>query len=118
MGSARNILYGFASALLLFSVAVAIQQSYLGHLNSVIAASQPQRNAKPGVPGTSAWAPLGRGSSVFSEREAWTDVAPDARQVDPSRSEEHTSELQSLAYLVCRLLLEKKKKRTVHVPLL
>src|SRR3989441_6275634 len=29
--------------------------------------------------------------------------------VTPSRSEEHTSELQSLAYLVCRLLLEKKK---------
>src|SRR3989441_7710342 len=29
------------------------------------------------------------------------------------RSEEHTSELQSLAYLVCRLLLEKKKK--VHI---
>src|SRR2546425_5347855 len=28
----------------------------------------------------------------------------------PMRSEEHTSELQSLAYLVCRLLLEKKKK--------
>src|SRR5205823_14467820 len=27
----------------------------------------------------------------------------------PPRSEEHTSELQSLAYLVCRLLLEKKK---------
>src|SRR2546425_8241147 len=31
-----------------------------------------------------------------------------ARPAD--RSEEHTSELQSLAYLVCRLLLEKKKK--------
>src|SRR5205823_11798435 len=33
-----------------------------------------------------------------------------------ARSEEHTSELQSLAYLVCRLLLEKKKKRqtTTH----
>src|SRR5229473_5017395 len=30
----------------------------------------------------------------------------------PFRSEEHTSELQSLAYLVCRLLLEKKKKKT------
>src|SRR2546425_7106915 len=29
------------------------------------------------------------------------------------RSEEHTSELQSLAYLVCRLLLEKKKKKTL-----
>src|SRR5687767_15358968 len=30
------------------------------------------------------------------------------------RSEEHTSELQSLAYLVCRLLLEKKKKQTTN----
>src|SRR2546425_4729061 len=29
------------------------------------------------------------------------------------RSEEHTSELQSLAYLVCRLLLEKKKTQTL-----
>src|SRR5205823_11649726 len=34
-----------------------------------------------------------------------------ARTVE-ARSEEHTSELQSLAYLVCRLLLEKKKKNT------
>src|SRR5687767_15736496 len=31
------------------------------------------------------------------------------RKVRAPRSEEHTSELQSLAYLVCRLLLEKKK---------
>src|SRR2546425_5297888 len=31
-----------------------------------------------------------------------------------NRSEEHTSELQSLAYLVCRLLLEKKKKPRPH----
>src|SRR2546425_8810348 len=30
---------------------------------------------------------------------------------DAHRSEEHTSELQSLAYLVCRLLLEKKKNQ-------
>src|SRR5258707_10793909 len=30
-----------------------------------------------------------------------------------SRSEEHTSELQSRQYLVCRLLLEKKKKKTL-----
>src|SRR5205823_12608497 len=30
------------------------------------------------------------------------------------RSEEHTSELQSLAYLVCRLLLEKKKGKTLN----
>src|SRR2546425_8759334 len=33
-------------------------------------------------------------------------------QVSHIRSEEHTSELQSLAYLVCRLLLEKKKTNT------
>src|SRR5205823_7054277 len=32
------------------------------------------------------------------------------RQGSEVRSEEHTSELQSLAYLVCRLLLEKKKR--------
>src|SRR2546425_7623928 len=32
------------------------------------------------------------------------------------RSEEHTSELQSLAYLVCRLLLEKKKKNVNPTP--
>src|SRR5205823_13019713 len=35
-------------------------------------------------------------------RQGWREVM---------RSEEHTSELQSLAYLVCRLLLEKKKKK-------
>src|SRR5687767_15328333 len=35
-----------------------------------------------------------------------------SRSFGPNRrSEEHTSELQSLAYLVCRLLLEKKKKK-------
>src|SRR5687767_15717084 len=33
------------------------------------------------------------------------------------RSEEHTSELQSLAYLVCRLLLEKKKKKNNNQPM-
>src|SRR2546425_4629654 len=39
-------------------------------------------------------------------------------EVGALRSEEHTSELQSLAYLVCRLLLEKKKnkhKRRIHL---
>src|SRR3712207_7164377 len=34
-----------------------------------------------------------------------------ARLARPGRSEEHTSELQSRQYLVCRLLLEKKKKK-------
>src|SRR5205809_5807623 len=34
------------------------------------------------------------------------------------RSEEHTSELQSRLHLVCRLLLEKKKKQTTHTHVL
>src|SRR5438445_7130451 len=38
--------------------------------------------------------------------------APQVRRI--FRSEEHTSELQSRQYLVCRLLLEKKKKITEH----
>src|SRR5437763_13159300 len=40
---------------------------------------------------------------------SWDLIEPRAHQV-PARSEEHTSELQSPMYLVCRLLLEKKKK--------
>src|SRR2546425_8646811 len=50
------------------------------------------------------------------ELEGWlhgeSQVFP-RRRTRPTlpRSEEHTSELQSLAYLVCRLLLEKKKKK-------
>src|SRR2546422_3895349 len=35
------------------------------------------------------------------------------RQLLEARSEEHTSELQSRLHLVCRLLLEKKKKKTI-----
>src|SRR3712207_8082395 len=44
------------------------------------------------------------------------DVAPHlaARGIAAGRSEEHTSELQSRQYLVCRLLLEKKKKNWMH----
>src|SRR2546422_4490509 len=38
----------------------------------------------------------------------------DRRTASASRSEEHTSELQSRLHLVCRLLLEKKKKRTTQ----
>src|SRR3712207_8458749 len=34
-------------------------------------------------------------------------------RLHPARSEEHTSELQSRQYLVCRLLLEKKKRNTI-----
>src|SRR6476620_12142774 len=45
-------------------------------------------------------------------------VAPDSeRKGLGTRSEEHTSELQSRQYLVCRLLLEKKKKNSIDMVL-
>src|SRR3712207_9472504 len=49
----------------------------------------------------------GHSNSVFA-----VAVTPDGKRAisGSSRSEEHTSELQSRQYLVCRLLLEKKKK--------
>src|SRR2546425_11715405 len=48
----------------------------------------------------------GGGADVVAQAGDVAGLTGDAAQ----RSEEHTSELQSLAYLVCRLLLEKKKK--------
>src|SRR3712207_8174444 len=52
-------------------------------------------------------------------RSSWTKAEGErplavtgTRQAQAVRSEEHTSELQSRQYLVCRLLLEKKKKHT------
>src|SRR5262245_65289960 len=38
----------------------------------------------------------------------------EAERLQQARSEEHTSELQSLRHLVCRLLLEKKKKKKIN----
>src|SRR5947199_8100831 len=49
--------------------------------------------------------------------EMSTDARVQSRVAGP-RSEEHTSELQSLRHLVCRLLLEKKKKKRKDVSLL
>src|SRR5687767_15641296 len=46
-------------------------------------------------------------SRAYARRYVSTSLF--STKVDTLRSEEHTSELQSLAYLVCRLLLEKKK---------
>src|SRR3712207_7657431 len=46
------------------------------------------------------------------------DWADDLLQQEAERSEEHTSELQSRQYLVCRLLLEKKKKSISQLMLL
>src|SRR5258707_5801400 len=47
---------------------------------------------------------------IFCTVEALYQVRSLVSLVDSKRSEEHTSELQSRQYLVCRLLLEKKKR--------
>src|SRR3712207_7659677 len=47
---------------------------------------------------------------VVEVRLRYADVEDQQGDGDGERSEEHTSELQSRQYLVCRLLLEKKKK--------
>src|SRR3712207_7199532 len=69
--------------------------------------SMPQRLARDVLVGTSA---------VLFALVNWIKVPPYVAlgQFTPEnlRSEEHTSELQSRQYLVCRLLLEKKKKNT------
>src|ERR1035438_10707274 len=51
---------------------------------------------------------LFRSVPVYPQTSRWAGCT----LAEPGRSEEHTSELQSLRHLVCRLLLEKKKKRT------
>src|SRR3989449_4526251 len=53
---------------------------------------------------------LTHSSVTISSRESVR--ADSSGRVSVSRSEEHTSELQSRLHLVCRLLLEKKKKQT------
>src|SRR2546422_4204826 len=48
-----------------------------------------------------------------------TSISAESSRAQGARSEEHTSELQSRLHLVCRLLLEKKKKTTmqaIHLP--
>src|SRR2546426_1311691 len=59
--------------------------------------------------------PLGRGPAPPSWGEPSFRTSSFRRaMIDYCRSEEHTSELQSPCNLVCRLLLEKKKKKTRH----
>src|SRR2546425_8810484 len=58
--------------------------------------------------------PGDRGIACEHDRSVDAGVRRAAQGKARGRSEEHTSELQSLAYLVCRLLLEKKKKGSQH----
>src|SRR3712207_8629905 len=58
------------------------------------------------------------GKRVAGETKTYFDsdgyVKKATLTISKERSEEHTSELQSRQYLVCRLLLEKKKKKTLN----
>src|SRR2546422_11198862 len=57
--------------------------------------------------------PISRGSGCPTSRRSRHTPGRRHRR-DWSRSEEHTSELQSRLHLVCRLLLEKKKKKNTY----
>src|SRR3989442_9338515 len=54
---------------------------------------------------------------LIAERAGHRAIAAAMTFADHSRSEEHTSELQSRPHLVCRLLLEKKKKTASQTPI-
>src|SRR5438876_1264513 len=54
-------------------------------------------------------------SRVASEREELAAALAEFHYLGSGRSEEHTSELQSPVHLVCRLLLEKKKKKRIAI---
>src|SRR3712207_7415446 len=73
------------------------------------------RVARPGEEAGERFRPLPPAQPLL-HRVQGADVAG-GRQRD-RRSEEHTSELQSRQYLVCRLLLEKKKKTKIYNSLL
>src|SRR5690349_22500074 len=53
---------------------------------------------------------------IVAAREEWMAHSARFGEVDGYRSEEHTSELQSRRGLVCRLLLEKKARRSCAAP--
>src|SRR5256885_7594587 len=78
--------------------------------------SQPDQHARPGI--RQRW-PVPRGREACRRDWLASGEGPGVRHAVPglrsqggTRSEEHTSELQSPCNLVCRLLLEKKKKNT------
>src|SRR2546423_11933828 len=65
-------------------------------------------------PYTTLFRSAARAGDAQGARNWWvTQFWPDSADEFMTRSEEHTSELQSLAYLVCRLLLEKKKNNYI-----
>src|SRR5438552_4298925 len=79
MLSARNLLYGFAASLVLFTIVMAIEQIYVREVDAVIAASHSPRDAKPGVARV-------RGASVPTEGPADIEATPEDGAPDPGKS--------------------------------
>src|SRR5262245_65118770 len=109
--------------------AVAIHQAegpYLVPIQNQVLAHDPDRLRRPGFELRHSRDRLPVASKQLTHRCVWPRLAQDpvpffakqyplSYQLDrPWRSEEHTSELQSLRHLVCRLLLEKKKNKNIN----
>src|SRR3712207_7638337 len=78
---------------------------------SVHSSGQPSRKM-------SAWVRIRNivGDRLSERKNCSTTACPPRRaNTDENRSEEHTSELQSRQYLVCRLLLEKKNRELLRI---
>src|SRR2546421_10148546 len=99
--------YAVFTSFLFFFNDTATTEIYTLSLHDALPISRPERTRAPRPPGGRTPARCARSSR---------DTAPRTARPRPhsatGRSEEHTSELQSRSDLVCRLLLEKKKKKT------
>src|SRR2546425_8937544 len=100
----------FALAILLFAAVPMV----LGTFSSP---AKPAKRRTINLPNRSVQAPFSDGVLVGNTLylAGRLGLDPKTGKVPEDRSEEHTSELQSLAYLVCRLLLEKKNMTPVVV---
>src|SRR3712207_6975152 len=67
------------------------------------------------VPPRGIWGKSGQATLTTAESWLGSPLEPNPSPDEMVRSEEHTSELQSRQYLVCRLLLEKKIKLPQHI---
>src|SRR2546429_3775746 len=84
----------------------ATTEIYTLSLHDALPISEQPRYPRSAAPPSSRKLPAPRAPSTAWWAARW--------RISKQRSEEHTSELQSRLHLVCRLLLEKKKKHQIH----
>src|SRR3712207_7064797 len=88
----------------------ATTEIYTLSLHDALPISRPRTATMRPAPGTSTPV-VSKACTRLSGPSTRTGPSPSSSAAREARSEEHTSELQSRQYLVCRLLLEKKKKK-------